>query len=323
MTGRISMIAFVAATAVIVLALMAGAGQSVTGNGCPSGPHYNLNIIGVANPKTADMNDTSGHSLFVPLVGNAKINLALAPEGESFAVLDRNGTDGNGAKFQLPAADPCNTGTTQYSVFARPLGKPNGKAKMTTGAIDPLTGEDVYSVCVLNLERTKGQQKFENVSKELLYIYAYVYAGPGPDGVAGTADDVYTFQRVPLFDAALQDYFWSYDNSGLKLLQLRFYEGVTTTVPDVVTVSPTSGPQGASGLVLTITGTDIALGSGATAAFANIGITVVNITKVDNNTLNVSINIAADAALGVGAVTVTRTDDGRTFLGGFEVVAPL
>jgi hypothetical protein len=317
------MIAFVAASATILLALMAGAGQSVTGNGCPSGAHYNLNIIAVANPKTADMTDTSGHTIFVPLEGNVKIGLALAPEGESFAVLDRNATDGNGGKFQLPAADPCNTGTTQYSVFARPLGKPNGKAKMTTGAVDPCTGEDVYSVCVLNLERTKGQQKFENVSVELLYIYAYVYVGPGPDGVVGTADDVYTFQRVPLFSDALQDYFWSYDNSGLKLLQLRFYEGVETTVPDVVTVSPTSGPRGAVGLVLTITGTDIALGTGATVAFANAGITVTNITKIDNNTLSVTIDIAADAALGVGAVTVTRTDDGKTFLGGFEVLPAL
>jgi hypothetical protein len=170
MISRTHIVAFVAATVVAMLALMVGADQSMTGNGCPSGAHYNLNIIGVANPKTADMSDTSGHTIFVPLEGNVKIGLALAPEGESFAVLDRNGTDGNDAKFQLPAADPCNTGTTQYSVFARPLGKPNGKAKLTTAAIDPTTREDVYSVCVLNLERTKGQQKFENVSKELLYI---------------------------------------------------------------------------------------------------------------------------------------------------------
>ncbi len=319
MTRRIQIVLLVAG--VVALTMTAPAGQSITGNGCPSGPHYNLNIIGVANPKTADMNDTSGHTIFVPLEGNTKIGLALAPEGESFAVLDRNGTDGNGAKFQLPAADPNNTGITQYSVFARPLGKPNGKAKMTTGAVDPCTGEDVYSVCVLNLERTKGQQKFDNVSAELLYIYAYVYTGPGLDGVVGTADDVYVFQRVPLFDAALQDYFWSYNNAGLKLLQLRFYEGVATTVPGVVTVSPTFGPRGASGLVLTITGTDIALGTGATVAFDNVGITVNSVIKVDNNTLSVSINIAAAAPLGVGAVTVTRTDDGKTFLGGFQIVA--
>jgi len=28
---------------------------------------------------------------------------------------------------------------------------------------------------------------------------------------------------VSLFDPALQDYFWNYDNNGLRLAQLRFY----------------------------------------------------------------------------------------------------
>lgn len=322
MTHRIQIAILLAA--VVAIAPTAPAEQSMTGNGCPSGAHYNLNIIGVANPKTADLTDTSGHSLFVPLEGNVKIGLA---EGDSFAVLDRNGTDGNGAKFQLPPADPENTGVSQYSVFARPLGKPNGKAKMTTGAIDPVTGEDVYSVCVLNVERTKGHQKFENVSADLLYIYAYVYAGPGPDGIVGTADDVYEFQRVPLFSDVLQDYFWSYDNTGMKLLQLRFYEGVATPVPGIVTVDPTSGFQGVVDLTLTIRGTDttgagIAAGSGATVAFDNPGIMVNSVTVVDNETLSVSISIALDAAPGTGAVTVTRIDDGKTFIGGFEVVAP-
>jgi hypothetical protein len=210
-----------------------------------TGEHYNLNIIGVQNPKTADMTGSSGHTIFVKLEGKSKILLAEAPEGESFLVLDRNGTDGNGAKFQLPAADPDNTGTTTYSVYARPLGKPNGKAKMTTGAIDPgpdgILGTDddvtVYSVCVLELERTKGHQKFENVTEELLYIYAYILTGPGPDGVYGTADDVYEFMRIPLFDDALQDYFWEYNNNGLKIVQLRFYP-VPTTVSEPGDVEP-------------------------------------------------------------------------------------
>jgi hypothetical protein len=30
-------------------------------------------------------------------------------------------------------------------------------------------------------------------------------------------------ERTPLFGDALTDYFWQYDNSGLKLAQLRFY----------------------------------------------------------------------------------------------------
>ena len=56
---------------------------------------------------------------------------------------------------------------------------------------------------------------FENVSKELLYIYADIDG----DGV---------LDRVPLFDESLLGYFWDYDNNGLKVLQLRFYEEATT-----------------------------------------------------------------------------------------------
>jgi hypothetical protein len=88
---------------------------------------------------------------------------------------------------------------------------------MTTCATDPLTTETICSVAVLELTRTKGQQKFENVSKELLFIYADI-----------NADNI--LERVSLFSDQLQDYFWSYDNQGLKLVQLRFDE-IPTTVP--------------------------------------------------------------------------------------------
>src|SRR5262245_27728004 len=91
---------------------------TTTGNGAPSGPHYNLNIIGVDNPKKFDYNltdqqytDGRGHRIFVPLDGTAKIMLK---EGD-FAVLDANGTDGIAA-FQLPAPDPNKDGITNYSV---------------------------------------------------------------------------------------------------------------------------------------------------------------------------------------------------------------
>ena len=76
----------------------------VTGNGAPSGAHYNLNIIGVKNKKDATMTDGEGHRIFVLLgkegvKANTKIKLTV---GDSFKVLDGNGTDGGGAKFQMP-----------------------------------------------------------------------------------------------------------------------------------------------------------------------------------------------------------------------------
>ncbi len=74
---------------------------AVTGNGAPNGPHFNLNIVGVKNAKTADMTGSNGHVIFVPLNGSTRINLS---EGD-FQVLDANGTDGPAA-FQLPNPRP-------------------------------------------------------------------------------------------------------------------------------------------------------------------------------------------------------------------------
>ncbi len=184
------------------------------GNGAPSGPHYNLNLIGVPTDKTAPMDDNSGHRIFVKLEGKTSIGLA---EGD-FAVLDANGTDGNGAKFQLPNPDPDSDGITVYSVWARALGKPGGHGTLNTCATSPgLDGifgtpddEEVCSLDTLKVQRTKGQQKFVDVSKYLLYVYVDLNG----DGIA---------ERYPLFSDALQDYLWSYDNYGLKLIQLRFY----------------------------------------------------------------------------------------------------
>lgn len=182
-----------------------------TGSGAPSGAHYNLNIIGVPKGKTASMDGNLGHRIFVPLNGKTKI---LLGEGE-FQVLDANGTDGS-VKFQLPNPDSDNDGITAYSVFARALGKPGGSARVTTCAIDTVTGEEVCSNLSLVSVRSKGKSSFTNVSKELLYIYADL-DGDGVD------------ERVPLFDDRLEDYFWEYDNAGLKVLQLRFYE-ISTNV---------------------------------------------------------------------------------------------
>lgn len=184
--------------------------QALAGNGAPAGAHFSLNIIGVPKGKTASMTNTSGHSIFVPISGGTKINLI---EGADFKVLDRNGTDGS-ASFQMPSPDPDNDGLTEYSVFVRALGKPGGSAQVTTCATDPITLEEVCSTLSVLAVRSSGPSKFTNVSRELLYVHVDL------DGDG-------TIERVPLFDDRLQDYYWSYDNNGLKLLQMRFYEIVT------------------------------------------------------------------------------------------------
>lgn len=192
-----------------------------TGNGAPSGPHYNLNFIGVPKDKTASMDGNNGHRIFVKLYGNTKIYLG---EGDDFAVLDANGTDGNGARFQLPNPDPDNVGVTVYSVYARALGKPGGSGTITPCAMsageDGILGTDddveVCSMTALVLERGKGKSGFQNVSKYLLYVNVDL------DGDGQT-------ERYNLFNDDLEDYLWDYDNRGLKLVQLRFYPESTDT----------------------------------------------------------------------------------------------
>lgn len=207
-----------AALATLVPSAAVFAGSGGNGNGMPSGSHYNLNIIGVPKEKTADMTGNNGHRIFVKLEGNTKIMLS---EGE-YGVLDANGTDGE-AHFQLPNPDPDMDGVTRYSVFARALGTPGGQAQIATCTTAPgpdgvLGTDDDTLECntgdvVVQASRNGGKPTTQNVSKELLFLWDVDLDG---DGLA----DV---NRIGLFDDRLQDYFWSYDNHGLKVLQLRFY----------------------------------------------------------------------------------------------------
>jgi hypothetical protein len=208
-------------SAALMTILILPSASFATGNGAPKGEHYNLNILGKSKTMTADMTDSSGHSIFVNLEGKTKINLQ---QGDDFKVIDANGTDGNGATFQLPNPDPDGDGKTVYSVYVRALGKPNGKATMTNCATqlttDPITNivttEEVCSLNNITVTRGKGKSSFSNVSSELLYIYADIN------------NDGYT-ERLSLFDPRLQDYFWDYDNKGMRHIQLRFYP-ISTTV---------------------------------------------------------------------------------------------
>ena len=209
--SRLALSAAALATTALGLAVgPATAGNPSTGNGAPSGSHYQLNVIGVSKDKAAEMDGNNGSRIFVPLWSKAKINLT---EGD-FGVLDANGTDADGATFSLPSPDPDGDGVTEYSVYARALGTPGGTSTTTTCATDVATGEEICSTESMVLVRNTGKSTFDNVSRELLYVY-YDLDGDG------------TAELIPLFSDKLEDEFWDYDNKGLKVAQLRFYEHAT------------------------------------------------------------------------------------------------
>src|SRR5262245_12211035 len=229
------------------------AGTALAGNGAPQGAHdYQLNILGTGNKNDATDGDWGGNGarIFVDLNGESRISLSEGP----FAVIDGNATDGWGS-FQLPkpgldafiVGDPGDADVeSDYSVFARPLGKPGGWATITTCAqlldssfadllgakqvkaiqntIDPVTGafcsiEQVGNILDGDMRtfRSTGKSVFSNVTAELLTIVFEVTVDDG-----GT---ISTLQiRVPIFDDRLEGEYWLYDNHGLKLLQVRFYD---------------------------------------------------------------------------------------------------
>ena len=203
-----------AAMAATLTATAVAAAQ--TGNGAPSGPHYNLNIIGVSHDKNPNMNGNgSGNVIFVDLgtksgvAVTTRILLSQAADGV-FEVLDKNGTDGE-ASFSLPAPG-------SYTVWARALGTPGGQSKIATCAtfVDPTTGVATI-LCSTDNEvfvRGTGKSSFRNVTSALTTISLVI--GSPAQLACGTP-------TVSLFDACLQDFLWQYDNNGLKLLQVRFY----------------------------------------------------------------------------------------------------
>jgi hypothetical protein len=254
--GVVAAILVVGMVSMVALAVNDG----TLGNGAPQAKLLGkLNIIGVAKDKNANMDNAGGSAIFVALgstgeVARTKILLSV---GEDFAVLDKNGTDGQ-ASFQLPdpnldpyiIGEPGGADTeTAYSVFVRPLGKPGGWTTITTCAElldstfagllpqeatrilnrspDPnvyCSIEQVGSEITLRTNGKDGKVSFTNVSAQLLTIVFSVEID-----IDDTTESYLI--RVPIFDPILQGEYWEYDNNGLKLLQVRFYD-VSTDVTD-------------------------------------------------------------------------------------------
>lgn len=157
---------------------------------------YDLQVIGMKE-KSASLTDSNRRSLFVSIDGTSKI---LLKEG-TFKVLDGNGTDGS-AEFSLPASG--------YSVYMRLVGKPGSDVDMKTCGIDPLDLTKTYcSQTTLRMDRPLGTSNSQDVSQDLLSVYADIDSDGGVD-------------RVPLFSSSLDGYYWNTDADGRIHAQLKF-----------------------------------------------------------------------------------------------------
>jgi len=220
------------------------AGKDLKGNGFLNGRHYNLNIIGVPKDKTVpDMQGSHRHTIFVPLNSGEDVERQVKIKyvtGDDFQVLDGNATDDdNMAIIQVPyeycdleTNDSCEE-LLSFIVFARGLGKPGPD----TGAV--VTAECEYLLSVVDPEGTAGL-----TCEDTLLLGDFEVRRPGKKPITRDITDIFRatgcldydadgvcdsgdleFRNIWIFNIPhLEYYMWDYDNNGLKLMQVRFYE---------------------------------------------------------------------------------------------------
>jgi hypothetical protein len=196
--------------AVVVLSLTAAYAFAGVGNDMPSGPHYNLNIIGSKYEK--DVGQSMGHTLFVKLNGKTRIYMTQATDGQ-FVVVDRDGTDG-AAEFNIAPG--------HYDVYARALGKPGGQVHIESwGEFEDDEAVKLFKLGEVDLSREKKKPVTVNINN---LFYVTVTLCVDYDEVGGVCNEYVTYTNEWVFDIAeLLEYYWEYYNSELKLLQVRFY----------------------------------------------------------------------------------------------------
>ena len=231
----ILMVAMTGMTGITVDQAFAKNGGSGVGSG-----GFQLNVKGVdKGDKLPDNAETSGgHKIFVKSSGKSKIYLTEGP----FAVLDRDGTDRDGALFQLPKPNTncTDSGTAEqnftdacppefkadYYVHARVLGpQGNGPVSIVTCVEDNTFGNhtrnngepDACSLDGVSLDNANGKNskkgaKWTDVSRQLLTV------------CLDTIDDdvLVCDTRSDIFSDTLQEYLWEFDNVGYRNVQLRF-----------------------------------------------------------------------------------------------------
>lgn len=167
----------------------------------PSGPQYSLTLIGA--PSGKEVPTAQAGWMVVPLQKPLQV---AVNESEAFAVADGNGSDG-WAALNLPNPDPTNEGNSDYALWVRSVAKAQNGISRPQCGIDALSQEWCTGRSMVSVKA--GQTN--DVAKQLMYVYADV-------------DNNGTSERYYIFDDALQDLFWQYDNQGMKIAHLRLYQ---------------------------------------------------------------------------------------------------
>ena len=242
--------------ALVVLATPAALAQSSNGNNSNNGARvgkagFLLNVSAFEQCPAGEFTGSNRHQIAVQADytgvatdNTAKVNKIFLSSGPGFQVQDGNACDETGAYVQLPinaancrnCSDPTLPAPMfrEYQVRARVVGKPGGRATITSCVemmeIDPVTQAEIAtSLCSVGAQNIrvaarntgggKTQNQWENASAQLLTVCV----DTSGDGVC---DD-----RIGLFDSLGEDYWWNFDTAGRPHVQLVIFPVPPSTVP--------------------------------------------------------------------------------------------
>jgi hypothetical protein len=225
-----------------------------------SGPHFNLLVHGV--PKAGDKpvpddQVTGRHSVFVPLETTGPISIYYKIEGTTWQVEDCDATGDGIIRITLPKElweDTDGDGVLDtkignikaYRVYVVGLAKPSDNfilldpdATVTSPDASEGTPQTIFYELTdtpLTVERKKGRPEWRNATY-LFEVTTWVWEddsngdgnwwkGEDWDGTLEDCDEgeVKVYEDVWVFNIPeLEDYWWKMTNTGVRLMQVRFY----------------------------------------------------------------------------------------------------
>lgn len=210
-----------------------------------SGPHWQFNLVGHPQGYKGGGEYSNGRAILIPLK-NATGPAAIVCEGEevlvaddtvptftdqepvgaklyfeagdTFAILDRDATDKDGARIMIPTEleDPDNPESQRVisvDVWIRVLGKPFTCIDIDAYAFDSSQSLYFWAGSV-DLNRQPGRASWTKINELFDVWYCDVVENAC---VTDTAVELSVFNNV------FEDYFWNIQNDGTRLVQVRLY----------------------------------------------------------------------------------------------------
>ena len=229
------------------------------GNGAPSGPHYNVNLIGVPKAELSNFlggkGDTSnGSTIFMPLVTskvprNFDGATCTTPDGTQTDFVDEAGptfstqepdgkvriyfdpnTDGTfaitdrdavdgEARISIPI-DPADGNRVLVDLWVRVLGKPGGCAEISGYALEEDIGGTTTDLWWYAGSILVSRTGGKSSFVNATDIFEVDYCPVDPTTLQCGGPTV----SLSVFNDIFSEYFWEVNNYKTRLIQMRFYK---------------------------------------------------------------------------------------------------